>query len=194
MDDRNTSLPQARDDAEEPRVFKVAAPGARRAVLETIGKGAVVAAVAASCGKDENPAAPAALNTTTTAAALVWTLYGTVREEGSSRVVPGARLAILDGANANRTATTDGNGYYSMPSLAQGGFTVRVTADRYDSRAVPCTLTRDYQMDITLTLTPTTSTAKTTRKTTTAGCSCNSQCGCNPVHCGCNPLIYWYPN
>lgn len=191
MDDTRKALPEGGDEHEQPMVFKVAGPGSRRAVLETVTKGALVAAVAASCGKgNDNPAAPA--TSTTTAAIAAYTLFGTVQGT-RGEVIPGARLTVLDGPNANRTVTTDGNGYYSMANLARSGFTVRCSADRYDSVNRPCTLTSDYRMDFTLPLRPTTSTSRTSRHTTTR-CSCNSQCSCNPVHCGCNPLIYWYPN
>lgn len=213
MDDQHAPTPpRGDDDSEAPKVFKIASPG-RRAAIETLSRGAVagVAVVATqACGGDggssNSPAGASGAASTTTAPAT-HTLSGTVTaasgmaategggaHDATAVAVAGATLTIVDGPNANRSATTDGNGYYSMGNLAQSGFTVRCSAPRYNSTNKPCTLTSSQTLNFVLTLIPTTSTAKTTKNTTSTGCSCNSQCSCNPMHCSCNPLTYWYPN
>lgn len=192
MDDDRSVDSGRPTDQDEPRVFKVATPGGRRAVLEALTRGAVAGAAvvaAGTCG-DDNPAGP---TSTTTTVSLVHALTGVVTNASTAAPCSGARVTVLDGVNAGQSAVTDGNGAYSLPALSQGGFTAQATCAGYNSLAKGVTLIRDMRVDFALVLIPTTTTSR--RTTTTTGCSCNSQgCSCNHNVCSCNPLTYWYPN
>jgi hypothetical protein len=80
--------------------------------------------------------APAARPTT-------WALTGRVTDSGTSAGISGATVAIGDGPNAGRSATTDTGGNFSLAGLQQSGFTVNVTAPGYGSVARGFTLTSD---------------------------------------------------
>jgi hypothetical protein len=194
--------------SDEPRVFKVASTGGRRAFLQTLSKGAVIggaAVVADDCGdKTTAPTPVAATSTTTTTSTTsttstttsvppTSTLAGVVSDETTGRPIGGGRVMVVDGPGAGRSSSTDGNGYYSIPGIAVSSFTARATATGYNLQDKGLTLARDTRLDFTLRpLVTTTTTAPTTtsvpRTTTTI-----SGCSCNPV-CTCNPLTYFYPN
>jgi Carboxypeptidase regulatory-like domain len=74
-----------------------------------------------------------------------FTLAGVVSDESTDRAIRGASVRVLDGSNAGRESSTDSNGYDSIPGLITGSFTVRATADRYESRDTGITFepTRD---------------------------------------------------
>jgi carboxypeptidase family protein len=112
----------------------------------------------------------------------VFTLYGYVRD-GSGRPVVGARVFVVDGANANKASMSDGNGYYSIPGLVTGGFTLRVTVNNVFVRDFPVNFTGDRQMDLPVT----TSSVPTTSTTGGGGGGGGGGCACDLVH-------YWYPN
>jgi hypothetical protein len=67
-------------------------------------------------------------------APALYTLSGTISEEGSSRMIVGGTVQILEGPNAGATSSTDAGGAYSLPGLAGGSFMVRATASGYDPR------------------------------------------------------------
>jgi hypothetical protein len=173
---------------EAPQVLDVARPGTRRSFLNTIALGGVAggaAAVSDSC----TPTSPGPSATTTTssttssstttsiAANPVGTLYGYVRDS-NGRAVVGARVAFVDGANAGKSSTSDGNGYYSIPNVLYGGYTVRVTSSNGTFlRDFPVSFTGDRQMDLPV----------TTTSTSSVGTTSVSNCACDLVH-------YWYPN
>src|SRR5690606_21654106 len=62
-------------------------------------------------------------------------LDGVVSETAptTDTAVPGATLRITDGANAGRTATTDGNGYYVFRDLTPGAVTLTIEASGYQA-------------------------------------------------------------
>ena len=60
--------------------------------------------------------------------------------DDAGQPVAGASVAVLDGVNANRAATTDTSGRYSINGLSGGGFTVRVRSDGYDDATQGVTL------------------------------------------------------
>jgi Carboxypeptidase regulatory-like domain len=76
--------------------------------------------VSASCGS--GPTAPMTTG--------VVALTGSVTSSTGVRIV-GARLVILDGANAGRVTTTDSVGWYEYLGLAPSNANVRVSADGY---------------------------------------------------------------
>ncbi len=79
-----------------------------------------------------------------------FTLAGVVSDESTGRAIRGASVSVVDGANAGRESSTDGNGYYSIPDLSRGGFTVRAIADRYESRDTGITFEADTRLDLKL--------------------------------------------
>ena len=63
-----------------------------------------------------------------------FTLQGQVSEEPPfSEAIAGAKVEFVDGANAGKNAITDANGNYSISDLAQGGFTVRASAEGFQA-------------------------------------------------------------
>jgi hypothetical protein len=76
------------------------------------------------------------------------TLSGHVRDSASSRGVPSAMVQILDGPNTGRNAVTDESGFYSLPSLIQGTFTVRVTRGGYEPTEAAAALSADTRFDL----------------------------------------------
>jgi hypothetical protein len=58
-------------------------------------------------------------------------LSGTVREAGTEKVLPGARIAVSGGSIAGALATSDVNGRFSFSSLPTGTLAVETTRDGY---------------------------------------------------------------
>jgi hypothetical protein len=98
-------------------------------------------------GGNSTPTAPNPPATTTA------TLSGRITESvaGSVFAIEGATLAIADGGNAGRTATTNANGDYSFLGLQRGGFTLNVSANGYSSQGFGVDLTGDLIRNFTLT-------------------------------------------
>jgi hypothetical protein len=76
------------------------------------------------------------------------TLSGHVSDSTSSKGVPSAMVQIVDGPNAGRSAVTDESGFYSLPSLMQGNFTVRVTRGGYETTEAAAALSADTRLDL----------------------------------------------
>lgn len=197
-EDHATGAKSSADETERPQVFNVARPGGRRAFLGTLSRGAAVGATAVvgdSCkSTPTTPTAAATTSTTTTStttsttsvstttAAPTATLAGVVTDQRGG-AVPNARVFVVDGPNANKSSTTDGNGYYSIPALVFGSFTLRTTLNGFFLGDRPVTIGRDTRLDFAVTTTSTTSTT-TSAPTTT---SVRPGCTCDTVH-------YWFPN
>lgn len=79
-----------------------------------------------------------------------FSLSGLVVDDGG-QVVPGATVTVLDGRNANASATTDRVGQYNLTGLSAGGFTLRVRRDGHDDATRGVTLTGSTTADFTLT-------------------------------------------
>ncbi len=79
------------------------------------------------------------------------TLSGTVTSSAAgNRAITGATVAIGDGANAGRTATTDGSGAYSLSGLQPSSFTATASAAGYASSAQAVTLTGNLTLNFQL--------------------------------------------
>src|SRR5437867_606603 len=92
-------------------------------------------AVSACGGSHGAPTTPTATRVTTpppTPAANV-TLGGRVTESAPTPTtgIDGAVVTISDGPNAGRSAITSVFGFYSIPDLQPGAFTVTIDADDY---------------------------------------------------------------
>jgi len=93
-----------------------------------------------SCGGDGNNSTPT--SPTPSPAAATLTLSGQIIDD-ANQLVAGATVTVLDGTNANRTATTDASGRYTLTGLSAGGFTIRVSRTGYDdaTRGINLTVT-----------------------------------------------------
>lgn len=190
---------------ESPEVHRVAKPGGRRAFLQSLSKGAAVGATAAigdSCNK-KNPGTPTGATPTTTVAsttiattstltttsvattvAPTYTLAGVVTDR-SGRPVVGCRVFVVDGPNANKSSNCDGNGYYSIPGLIGGAFTLRTTMNGVFLYDQPVLVNRDTRLDFSVTTTSTTTSS--TSSVATSAPSTSSTTPGGTIH-------YWYPN
>lgn len=204
-DDRKID-PEHADGQEEPRVFKVANPGSLRTFLQTLSKGAAIGATAVAAENCENPSSPGKTSTssssstststsssttstsTTTTVVATFTLAGVVTDR-NGRPVVGARVFVVDGANANKFSLTDGNGYYSIPALVQSNFTLRTTLNGVFLFDMPVGLTRDTRLDFSVTTTTSTTSTSSTTTTRPSTTTTTSFCTCNP-----QTLTYFYPN
>jgi|SRR5581483_1647349 len=82
---------------------------------------------------------------------VTYALTGFVRDQGTGAGVEGATVRVSDGSNAGKSGTTASNGYYAVPGLAAGSFTIHVSAANYNSSDVSVSLTKDTEVDTTLT-------------------------------------------
>lgn len=108
--------------------------------------------VACGGGGGSAPTTPSPPTPTPTPAPSTFTLRGQVSEGApfTATKIPGAKVEFVDGANTGKSAVTDGSGNYSMEGLAQGGFTVRASADGFQSVSVGITLTSNLTRDFNL--------------------------------------------
>ena len=95
-------------------------------------------AVTIGCG--DGPPSPSPTPST-------FVLSGRVTDLNSGRPLAGASIAIVDGANVSRTATSDEAGAFRLTDLAQGGFTVRARYTGYDSVFASINLIADSGVD-----------------------------------------------
>ena len=112
--------------------------------------GALLIAVAAgACGGDSGgPTQPSPQPGPAT-----FTLSGTVTDTTTGRGLEGASVVVVDGANANKSALTDGAGHYTL-TLTSGGFTARATRQYYTEQSQGVTLTANTSKDFALTPVP----------------------------------------
>jgi Carboxypeptidase regulatory-like domain len=65
---------------------------------------------------------------------------------------PTAETVILDGQDKGRTATTDASGRFTLAGLAQGGFSLHVTARGYSDATMGITLVANQVVEVRLVL------------------------------------------
>jgi hypothetical protein len=82
--------------------------------------------------------------------AATYALVGFVRDQRTSQAIVNATVAIADGPNANKSASTSSTGYYAIAPLTAGSFTIHVTASGYNAADVSVTLNANTQKDATL--------------------------------------------
>lgn len=101
-----------------------------------------------SCGGGSegggNPSGPSPTPTPST-----FTLTGSVSSTTGGGI-GGATVTVVDGANAGKSATTDGAGSFSLTSLQPGGFTVRARAQYYEEASVGVTVTSNTSTSLSL--------------------------------------------
>lgn len=93
-------------------------------------------------GNSSTPVAPSAPQQ--------WTLSGTVKDAATSAAIGTATVRVLDGPNANRTATTGLDGQFQIGGLLPGGFTISVSATDYATMTQPVTLTANQAVSVAL--------------------------------------------
>jgi hypothetical protein len=83
-----------------------------------------------------------------------FTLQGVVSQTGSSSPVQGATLGVVDGINAGRSTSTDGNGFYNLGQLQVGSFTLHAVKNGYATTDKSVELTGDLRFNFTMTANP----------------------------------------
>jgi len=77
-------------------------------------------------------------------------LSGKITESGSTHLVTGATVTILDGPDAGRSAVTDAAGAYTLAAVTTGSFSLRATRTDFEAQTVPVSLTGDVKVDFVL--------------------------------------------
>jgi hypothetical protein len=113
-----------------------------------------VAVAAMSCGDSESPTTPTP--PPPPPAPSSFTLSGGVTESEptTTKRIPGATVAFVDGTNAGKTATADAEGNYRITNVLAGASTVRASADGYQEATRPVTISADTSLIIALNPTP----------------------------------------
>ncbi len=86
----------------------------------------------------------------TVVAPRTYTLSGVLNDSSTLRPIVGAVISVTNGPNAGRSASTDGNGYYSIAGLRAGTFTMQVVRAGYTTLTLSITLAGDLRSDISL--------------------------------------------
>jgi hypothetical protein len=73
-----------------------------------------------------------------------------VTGDPNGAAIAGARVALLDGPQAGRSATADSAGAFAIASLTQAGFNVRFSASGYTDEVRGISLDRDVRLDVRL--------------------------------------------
>ena len=79
-----------------------------------------------------------------------YTLFGVVSGSATGRALSDAVVSVVGGTNNGRATKTDPNGYYSVPTLLEGTFTLRFARDGYENLDQTVTLTADTRRDVTM--------------------------------------------
>jgi fibronectin type 3 domain-containing protein len=123
-----------------------------------------------------------------------WTMSGVVRNNVTLQPIPGATVLVVDGPNANRSATANSSGAYSLAGLIQSGFTVRISAPGYRTTEGPITLTTNITADFLLP--PVSGGATGSFTGTWRGFSRSTSCSADGVYsgfCDANPTLALAP-
>ena len=78
------------------------------------------------------------------------TITGIVAAEEPPTAIGGARVEVVDGPDAGRNATSGEDGRYTLLALRPGQFSIRVTADGFDTQTRSVSLASDLVSDFTL--------------------------------------------
>ena len=89
-------------------------------------------------------------------------LTGRITDADNNRGVESVRVEVTEGPDAQRAATTDVDGMYTLSNLAAGTFNVKITHSKYETETRAVTLAGPTRLDVALRpvqLTPPTATA-----------------------------------
>jgi hypothetical protein len=79
-----------------------------------------------------------------------WTITGTITDAASQSPLADVIVEVDNGADRERTATTDVRGRYTLQDLESGSMTVRVARDGFGAKAATIALTADRTLDFSL--------------------------------------------
>jgi len=96
-----------------------------------------------------SPVAPSEPQRNVTAADTLL-VTGIVTDAMTQSAVPGAKVAVVDGASAGKTATADADGRYSLADLSSGPISIRATADGFEAETRSLTLSSNTTADLAL--------------------------------------------
>ncbi len=96
----------------------------------------------------------------TNPATATFTLTGTVVDQQTGNGIPSARVDVLDGVDANRSAVTDSSGAYTLTDVRAGAFNLSVSASGYAT--IHQRVTVDANTTVNFSLTPATRTIQGT--------------------------------
>lgn len=77
-------------------------------------------------------------------------MSGYVRDQLTNATIANARLEVIQGVNAGKTAWSDSGGLYRFEQLKAGATRVRITAANYESRESDVTVSGDLTMNVQL--------------------------------------------
>jgi hypothetical protein len=77
-----------------------------------------------------------------------FTLSGIISDNVSRKPLASATVLVVDGPDAGHTTSTDEGGFYSLPALLQGSFTIRVSRGGYEAAETVATLSGDLHIDL----------------------------------------------
>ena len=77
-------------------------------------------------------------------------MSGVVRDQLTSGTIANARLEIIQGVNAGKTAFSDSGGLYRFEQMKAGSSRVRITAANYDARESDVSMSGDLTMNFQL--------------------------------------------
>jgi hypothetical protein len=76
-----------------------------------------------------------------------YTLSGTVSDAVTGQHLGNVTVTIVDGPDAGRSTTTDGNGRYTITTVTAGSFNLKFSVAAYDTKTLPVTLSADTSVD-----------------------------------------------
>ena len=119
-----------------------------------------------SCGGSDSPTNP---TPPPPPPPSTFTLSGGVTESEptTGNKIQGATVAVVDGANAGKTATADSAGNYQITNVVAGAFNVKASASGYQDATRPVTVSANTTL--TIALNPTPRTVTTERAGTVSG-------------------------
>lgn len=112
---------------------------------------AVLSVCLAACSDETTlPVAPSSPATTSTSNAVLFTIAGTITDGATQSAVAGAKVEVIEGANAGRAVTTGADGRYALADLEPGALSVRATAEGFESETRKLSLTSSMTADLPL--------------------------------------------
>jgi len=104
----------------------------------------VVALIVATCGNS-------LAQLSATSSPIASSVSGIVREAGSIRIVRGARIVVINGANTGASAISDADGVFTLQNLAAESIDLQAAKEGYlGARVQAIDISRNIMLDIRL--------------------------------------------